>query len=114
MPELLGPTNTWMTDPKGCGYALGSWDRLCGKLALSHVAIEAADEDGGVAMLKACADHRAFVERMPGLVALHEWGTFCDMPGALWHWDINICLLDGSGVGPEREGAAALDLLPAI
>lgn len=108
MPEPLGPRTTWLTEPRGCGYALGSWERVCGQEGRFHVAIQAADEDGGVAMLTACAAHRAYVERMPGFVALHEWGTFCNLPGALWHWDINMCLLDGTGTEPALAGANEL------
>jgi hypothetical protein len=83
MSELLGPQPTWLDSHNGCSYnpnparsPIGD----CGESPTLHVRLR--DDDG---MIAACQEHRSFALAHLPTLDWHEWGAWCNMPGALWH-----------------------------
>lgn len=79
----LGPQPSWLASHNAC-TSNPNPERSpvgdCGKPPTLH--IQLADDQGYVA---ACAEHRALAFSMLAMDEWHEWGTWCNMPGALWN-----------------------------
>jgi hypothetical protein len=98
----LGPQLSWIASHNGCTFnpdpALAPVGD-CGKPPTLHIRL-----DGDEGMVAACGDHRSFALQCLPAYDWHEWGAWCNMPGAIWHpsptpdeadsW----CSLDDSGV----------------
>lgn len=60
----------------------------------------------GLVALPACEGHAPIARAAGRLVAEHAHEGWCGFPGARWHEDLNVCLIDDSGVEPVLVGAS--------
>lgn len=102
----LGPALDWKT-VTGCSFnpdePLWRPEYACGAPLAYHVALQADDEPGGVAMVGCCVGHylNDFREsaRGPDYLDSHEVTSFCGMPGAYWLWSWEtppgLCTIEG-------------------
>ena len=86
----------------GCNFAPWPGEPLCGRPATRHV-VEVSSYAEGLGLL-ACEQHhqiaRAAVLSVDGD---HPVGLFCALPGSIWLPESDECVLDGSGVEPQRR-----------
>lgn len=87
LPPLFG-----VAPPLACSYWLG--DRNCGKPGTWHI-MWTEDLENGIA----CDEHFAEVRERWCYYAIHEYRPDCSMPGALYHRDENICVVDEGELG---------------
>lgn len=83
MSDLLGPQPTWLGSHNGCTFnpdPLRSPIGDCAKPPTLHIRLRG--DDG---MVAACAVHAGFALAQLPVHDWHEWGAWCNMPGALWH-----------------------------
>jgi hypothetical protein len=94
----LGPTPKWGEYVAGCGYTEGrAWGNSCGGTPVLHMILR-----DGQGFAAACDRHiPAAVEALDPLDK-HDWGVWCDTPGAMWMGDPSRCELDGSGERPVQ------------
>lgn len=92
-PPLFGepPAET----ARRCSRWLG--DRDCARPAVMHVLWDAETMDNGFV----CSDHVRELGSVWAFVQTHALQADCAMPGALWHFDENVCRCEDSLGDPE-------------
>lgn len=95
-----------------CTFAIAETDPRprCTNPATRHVALLAADLVS-LHTIAACDEHVETARDAAGehFVQEHTHQGWCDLPGSLWSFDLNACVLDDSGVSL----AAAVSLVGA-
>ena len=81
----------------------------CDERATVHLWLE-SDEipDGGSAL--ACDKHAPRARQAARLVAEHEYGALCGLPGTWWDFENHCCAIDDSGVELPAKMAEALEV----
>lgn len=90
-----------------CEYSLRPGEPKCGQPATVHVRVH--DEHYGEVSLATCARHLSVARAAGEFLQEHVYEGWCGFPASLWHHELNVCLVDESGVEPVlREHAVAL------
>jgi len=105
----LGPEDT---EPRAiCGYADDEQAPRCQAPAEIHLWV--LMPDGYETMLAACLRHYPIARLVGTVIDRHRhWGV-CGLPGTVWSFDLQQCVLDDSGQEPERSAENASPVLTA-
>lgn len=111
-PYLSGPIEDYIAR---CTYGIPEGDpNRCTNRATRHLALLAADlvELHSIA---ACDEHVGIARRLCGerFVQEHAYEGLCGLPGTLWSFDLNECVLDDSGRSAAGHEQAAAELVGA-
>jgi hypothetical protein len=80
----------------------------CLQSAVVHI-IGTDGQFEGYIGLQACQRHADMARAAPGsFVMEHPFDGECGLPGTIWNFDENRCVLDDSGVEPTARVAAAV------
>lgn len=79
-----------------CVYEPEPYAPQCEKRATWHVRVE--DKAYGEVALSSCDDHVGLARASGRLVQEHTFDGCCGFPGSLWIIELNVCVLDDSGV----------------
>lgn len=108
----LGPHRAWLDGHNDCTFNLnpaGSSESDCRKPSTLHIMLRG--DDGYVA---ACAEHAPIALRLLPVEQWHAWGTWCNLPGALWFPSPtpdeadSYCALDDSADASSRAREAVV------
>lgn len=92
-------------DPE-CAFSPEPGAPKCTNLATMHLRVE--DKHYGVVGLPTCQRHYPIAVAAGRLLQEHAYEGWCGFPASVWSIELNVCLMDDTGVEPAlREYATA-------
>lgn len=99
---------SWVGEPSNeyravCEYSPKLGAKKCNLPSTVHVMVD--DPKYGRIALQSCSNHVSHARAAGRYVMEHKREGVCCLPGTLWLYKENVCVLDISGVEPELVGA---------
>ena len=84
-----------------CVYSLRPGEPQCGRPAVVHV--RTRDSHYGEVVLATCTEHLPIARAAGEFLQEHQYEGWCGFPASLWNAELNVCLVDDTGVEPARR-----------
>jgi hypothetical protein len=84
-----------------CVYSEQPGEPKCGQPATTHVRVK--DPHYGEVSLVTCARHLPIARAAGKFLQEHKYEGWCGFPASLWNIELNVCLMDDTGVEPVRR-----------